>query len=524
MAKWPREFTPVFMERQQRFRKIKDLGMQKAAWHYYSTHPVEFIEHWCCTYDPRNASKKGVPALMPFLMFPKQHELIHFYMGLIDEEEDGLIEKARDMGASWVSVVFSVWLWLFRPGSSVGWGSRKEILVDRRGDPDSIFEKLRMVIRYLPPFLLPEGLNEKLHLTHLKCINPVNGATIVGEAGDSIGRGGRKLIYFKDESAHYERAELIEASLGDNTNVQVDISSVNGAGNVFYRKRHSGITKVFIMDWRDHPGKDQEWYDKRKEKAVAQGLEHIFAQEVDRDYDSAVEGIFIPAKYVKACIDAHLKLGFGAMGSKMVGLDLADEGQDSNALAHTHGPMVLNMDEWHDGDTIQTTIKAYNYAVENGADMLRYDNIGMGSTVKAKVRELEEKHGRKIEVLGFGAGSGVVNPDKDYVEGKKNSDMFLNAKAQAWWLLRDRCLKTYNAIELGYEYPHDELISFPSEMPHLNDLITELSRPKRETDDVGRVRVEKKEKMKKRGVPSPNLADALIMCYAPIKKSLYHFG
>ena len=28
----------------------------------------------------------------------------------------------------------------------------------------------------------------------------------------SIGRGGRKLIYFKDESAHYEHPEMIEAA------------------------------------------------------------------------------------------------------------------------------------------------------------------------------------------------------------------------------------------------------------------------------------------------------------------------
>jgi hypothetical protein len=60
-------------------------------------------------------------------------------------------------------------------------------------------------------------------------------STATGEAGDNIGRGGRTLGYFKDESAHYEHRDLIEAALGDNTNVQIDISSVNGLGNVFHR-------------------------------------------------------------------------------------------------------------------------------------------------------------------------------------------------------------------------------------------------------------------------------------------------
>jgi hypothetical protein len=67
----------------------------------------------------------------------------------------------------------------------------------------------------------------KLYVHHT---NPAFSAG--GEAGDNIGRGGRTLVYFKDESAHYEHPDLIEAALGDNTNVQIDISSVNGLGNV----------------------------------------------------------------------------------------------------------------------------------------------------------------------------------------------------------------------------------------------------------------------------------------------------
>ncbi|MDT9693866.1 hypothetical protein Q5762_37205, partial [Streptomyces sp. P9(2023)] len=82
----------------------------------------------------------------------------------------------------------------------------------------------------MPDIWRPKGLKPKDHLTFMKCINLENGSTITGESGDNIGRGGRKSMYFKDESAHYERPEKIEAALGDNTNVQVDISSVNGLG------------------------------------------------------------------------------------------------------------------------------------------------------------------------------------------------------------------------------------------------------------------------------------------------------
>ena len=512
------------MSRQQRLRKIIDKKMQSHARAYYATRPAEFIEHWCITYDPRNASIDGLPTTMPFILFDKQKDLINQIIEWVDDQENGLIEKCRDMGATWVCCALSVWFWLFIDGSAVGWGSRKEALVDRLGDPDSIFEKIRMIIRYLPGFFKPVGLNENDHMNFMKILNPANGATITGEAGDNIGRGGRKLLYFKDESAHYERAEKIEAALADNTNVQIDISSVNGTGNVFYRKRHSGTTGVFIMDWRDHPAKTQEWYDKRKAKAISEGLEYIFAQEVDRDYTSAVEGILIPAKYVQAAVDAHKKLGFEPTGNRIVGLDVADEGGDKNALVDAHGAVVLYVEQWGEGDTGQTAIKGWNYATENKADILVYDSIGVGAGVKAKTKELQAATDRKISVMGFNAGGGVAYPDRNYVDDKTNKDMFANLKAQSWWLVRDRFFKTYKAVVNGEDIPHDELISLPSNLPLLNELMLELSRPKRDTDNVGKVKVESKKELKKRGVPSPNLADALIMCYQPKKKSQFHIG
>jgi len=197
---------------------------------YYKTNPIEFIEHWISTYDPRNAGTEK-PTRMPFVLFDRQREMVTYLYQLIDAQEHGLIEKARDMGATWVSCAVSVHLFLFYDGASIGWGSRKSDLVDKLGDLDSIFEKMRMIFRGLPKLFLPEGFSEDSMRSYMKIINPANGSTITGESGDNIGRGGRSLIYFKDEAAHYERPEKIEAALADNTNIQIDISSVNGLGN-----------------------------------------------------------------------------------------------------------------------------------------------------------------------------------------------------------------------------------------------------------------------------------------------------
>ncbi len=525
---WPPDFATEEVRRDQVRLIINSTPDPiSTATAHYGDNCVAFIRDCCVTYDPRNPSK-GLPAKMPFIPFTKQVDLINFILSdLMGGQNDGLIEKSRDMGATWICSGISVWLWLYQPGSSVGWGSRKEQLVDKLGDPDSIFEKIRMIVRNLPWYTVPEGFNEKEHMHFMKCINPANESTITGEAGDNIGRGGRKSIFFKDESAHYERAELIEASLGDNTNVQVDISSVCGEGTVFHRKRLSGSVKTFIMDWRDHPGKDQKWYDERKAKADSQGLAHVFAQEVDRDYAAAVEDIFIPAEFVRAAIDAHIKLGFESIGEKRAGLDVADEGSDKNALIAMHGQVITHIDQWAEGDTSETAKKAWNYSIDNTLDRLVYDSVGVGAGVKGKTKELsklEQYQGIRLSVEGFSAGAGVVNPDKQFVEGKKNKDMFKNVKAQTWWTLRERFHDTYKAVVEGKPIPHERLISIPSNLRLSTELVSELSRPKRESDEVGRIIVESKKKMAKRGIKSPNLADSLIMCYAPIARTQIHIG
>ena len=116
-----------------------------------------------------------------------------------------------------------------------------------------------------------------------------------------------------------------------------------------------------------------------------------------------------------------------------------------------------------------------------------------------------------MQTEGFNAGGAVVNPDLDYMVGKSNKDMFYNAKAQAWWLVADRFRNTHNAVH-GKPHDKDKLISLSSTMRGLDKLCAELSQPQRDYLN-GKVKVESKADMRKRGVASPNLADALIMAY-----------
>ncbi len=239
---------------------------------------------------------------------------------------------------------------------------------------------------------------------------------------------------------------------------------------------------------------------------------HIWLGEPVADSELAI----IKPSWIEAAIDAHEKLGFSAAGRRILGFDVADEGDDANATVLRHGSVVTDMQQWRGQDVIYSADKVYLYAQEQDIDRIVYDNIGVGAGVKAQFRR---KNG-KVHTLGFNAGGAVYKPDAKYTDDKKNRDMFANIKAQAWWMVRDRFYKTWRAVHHGDNYPEDQLISLSSSLHELEYLTAELSRPQVDYDQNGRVKAESKKDMKKRGIPSPNRADALVMAFAPVQGGL----
>lgn len=513
-----------------RFEDDPDLIRQAKI--YYRTRPVEFINHWCDTYDPRNAGTEKLTKL-PLILFERQAELIEFLMACLEGEAPALIEKARDMGATWVCIALTVWLWLFWPGVAIGWGSNKQEKVDKIGVPGSIFEKIRMLIWGLPKVFLPEGLTGDRHLFYMRCINPVNGATITGEIGTEIGRGDRTRIYFVDEAAHLDYPEKVEAALSETTRVRVDISSVSGLGTVFHRTRESGIdwvpgakvirnkTNVFVMDYSAHPMKTEEWHTERKQHFEERGLAHVFARETDRDYAASVEGVVIPAEWARAAIDAHITLGFDDEdGAWVGGLDVADEGLDKNAFAARKFVILRRVEQWTARDTAVTARKAVGFCKDYLPINLQYDCIGLGSGVKGEINRLEDddKLPEGFSVTPWNAGAAVLHPivrsvPKDR-ESPMNKDLYANLKAQAWWMLRQRFEKTWKAIKDGEEYDPDELISLDSKLPLLQALLKELSQPTMSLNTRMKLTIDKAPE----GTRSPNLGDAVVMCYFPVPR------
>lgn len=479
---------------------------------YYRDNPIDFIEDFGVTFDPRNP-EVGRPALIPLILFPKQKEFLQFVLDHWKERKHCLSDKSRDMGLTVCLSALLTTLAIFHPGFVGGFGSRKEDLVDKAGDPDSIFFKVRMFLAHLPKEFNggwnPRNYN---HSSHMRVIIPNSGGVVRGEAGNNIGRGGRASIYVVDESAHLAQPWAVENSLSQTTNCRVDISSVNGMDNPFAEKRFSGRVDVMTMHWTDDPRKDRAWYDKQ----CAQLNPLVIAQELDLDYSASKEGVLIPSAWVMAAIDAHITLKVPIAGVQTAALDVADEGIDLNAFGSRKGVVMTHVEKWSGkGSTIYfTALRAMNLCVKSDIPSFYFDSDGLGVGIRGDaeaINALPDRGERQIEAIPFRGSGKVIDPEKKIMQKLTNEEVFQNRKAQGWWHLRTLFENTYKAVVENLVVDLDEIVSIPSNLPERAALVSELSQPTYAPNTAGKIVVNKAPD----GTKSPNLADMMMILYAP---------
>lgn len=244
----------------------------------------------------------------------------------------------------------------------------------------------------------------------------------------------------------------------------------------------------------------------RLKKADPDAYRHIYLGE-----PVASDGMaLIRYEWIEAATDAHIKLGIDMSGARTAGYDVADSGDDKNAVTVMDGAICIHLEEWAapEDELKQSALRA-NALADGG--VLVYDSIGVGAHVGSTLFDLTDK----INCRKFNAGAGVMHPKKEYAPSIKNKDKFENLKAQAWQDVADRFRNTYNAVTKGELFAPTDLISIASGCPHIERLKVELSTPNKRYSKRGLDMVETKDELAKRGVASPNLADSFIMAACP---------
>lgn len=238
-------------------------------------------------------------------------------------------------------------------------------------------------------------------------------------------------------------------------------------------------------------------------------------------FNDSVEHALIKAEWFDACIDAHKKLGFAPTGARMASHDPSDLGPDSKGFAGRHGSVILSVKEKLDGNVNEGGHWAAGEAIQFGADHFSWDGDGMGIALGEQMGA--DFSGKPTALHVFRGSETPDFPDSIYqpaigaqgaaiANQKTNRDCFRNKRAQYYFALRDRCYRTYRAVEHGEYHDPANLISFDSSIEIMHKLRAELCRMPIKPNGNGLFELYTKEEMKSKfKMASPNLADSVMI-------------
>lgn len=220
-----------------------DVDMQQFVLEKCRRDPVYFINNFIWTYNP-----KFPPGCnnIPMQLYGFQEWAIYEFVKTIDEQEDFVIEKSRDVGASWMLLMVFLWMWLFRKDLTFLIGSMRESEVDTGGpDPQTLFGKIRYAVERLPNWFLNDefwglykargsSINKQFLLRH-----PINNCYIKGATGNAkFGRGSRYTAMLFDELAYWEEGSAAWNGSQQTSRCRIAVSTPNSDGNMFYQVAH----------------------------------------------------------------------------------------------------------------------------------------------------------------------------------------------------------------------------------------------------------------------------------------------
>lgn len=143
------------------------------------------------------------------------------------------------MGISWIVCAFALWGWLFRDWKIL-FLSQKEDYVDKIGDMQSLFQKIRFMTGELPKWMMPKEFSVDTHMPRLRIYKPKGYGTgsIAGEsANKNASTGGTYKFVFMDEMAKMENASSINTAIQATTGCIIYNSTPLGKFNEYYRMR-----------------------------------------------------------------------------------------------------------------------------------------------------------------------------------------------------------------------------------------------------------------------------------------------
>lgn len=257
-----------------------------------------WISRFCWTFDP-----KREPYHFRFRLFPFQEDLVRTMVNAIMSGEDIMVDKTREMGATYTITCVFLWFWIHSPGSNFLVGSRKEAFVDAtkamKGEElsnkeESLFGKMEYVLGRMEPVALPKGFDLSRHKTSMSLVNPENGNVISGESSnENFSRGGRQKAILLDEFAFWDNDVGAWGATADTTDCRIVLTTPGTRPSKAKKLRFGDdgetIKVVTLPYWLD-PRKDQAWLDRQRARRSSED----FAREIMIDWMGSLTGVVYP--------------------------------------------------------------------------------------------------------------------------------------------------------------------------------------------------------------------------------------
>lgn len=347
---------------------------------------------------------------------------------------------------------------------------------------DALFAELKAWINKLPPILRDsfEVFSDKVAFKAAPESSFISARTSSAERPEALaGVHSEHVLLVVDEASAVPEAvfEAAAGSMSGHSATTILISNPTRNSGLFYKTHHQ-----LASDWfRLHVsciGNPLVTEDFVRQIAATYGEgSNAYRIRVLGEFAIADDDTLIAAELVDAAIDRDVTVGDDE--PMVYGLDVARFGTDRTALCKRRGPVVEEIRSWGGLDLMQTVGMVVNEAKLDRPVEICVDTIGLGSGVADRLRE----QGFNVKDVNV-AESSAMNPNAN----KLRDELWLAAKD---WLAT-------RAVKL----PKDDLLRM------------ELVAPRYNFTSSGKLVVESKDSMRKRGQRSPDLADALCLTFA----------
>ena len=205
-------------------------------------------------------------------------------------------------------------------------------------------------------------------------------------------------------------------------------------------------------------------------------------QEFYCSFEAESDEQLIPFDLIKAANDRELAPQISA--ERIMGVDVARFGDDHSVICFREGRNGMPIPyERHQGmDLMQFAARVAHWIGQFKPQQVYVDEGGVGGGVVDRLHQLG--YARLVRGINFAAKADAI----------RTGERAANKRAEMWLTMRE-WLRTASL-------PRDDLLAM------------ELTAPLYKYDANNAILLEKKEDMKKRGIPSPDVADALALTFA----------